>query len=167
MMNENFKYKDIIEEYNNGNLKISVELAKTRSFLMQDTIYSTRLYFWTFINTLLIPLLILILSIIQIGFLGGIIYFLIAMIFYFSIQSTASINIEQAVTTSAIYAIIAFLVEYFANINMNYTILLTVLQYISICFFYKYIGTIFIKKILFVSEEWFYRLYGELFYIHK
>lgn len=167
MTKETLKYKEILEDYHNGKLKFNIELSKARVFLMRDTIYSNRLYFWSFLNNFLIPVLILIISIIEIGFLGGIIYSVIAFIFYFSINGTASINIEQAVTTTVIYGVIAILVEYFTAININYAIILTILQYISICCFYKYIGKTFINKILFVSEEWFYKLYGKLFYISK
>jgi len=167
-MNDNeLHYEEIIKEYKNGNLKFSIELSKTRTFLMQDTVYSNKLYVWTFFNYLLTPVLVFILSIVEIGFLGGFIYSIIAFIFCFSIIGTTSINIEQGFTTTVIFVIITVLVDYFFRINLYYALILTIIQYISICYFYKYIGTTFINKFLLTSREWFFKLYGELFYISK
>lgn len=166
-MINNLEYEEIINEYTNGKLKFSIELSKTRIFLMQDTIYANKLYFWTIVNSLLMPILILTISIIEIGFWGGLFFSILTFIFYFSISGTASINIGQAITTTVVFAIIAILVNYFFSLNLYYALLLSIFQYISVCYFYKYIGKTFINKILLTSKEWFYKLYGELFYISK
>lgn len=167
MINNDLQYEEIIEKYKKCDLKFSIELSKTRNFLMKDTIYSNKIYFWTFINYLLLPVLILIFSIMEIGFFGGFIYSIVALIFFFSISGTASINIEQAITTTAVFAVITILVDYFFSLSLCYALILSILQYISVCYFYKYIRKTFINKILLISKEWFYKLYGELFYISK
>jgi len=167
MNDSELNYEEIIKEYANGNLVFSINLPLARQYLLENTKYSAKYYFWTFTNWILFPLIILVTSIHEMGFLGGIIYSFISFIFYLDISGSSSLNFNYAKTTFVIFTIIGIILKLFININLGYNFLFTLAQYISVYFFYVSIGKTVIDKILLVNKEIFFSLNDHLFFIKR
>ena len=167
MKNEDLNYEELIEDYKKGKAIFSVDLSLARKFLMDNTIYSDKYKIWCFLTYFLFPFLILVMSIVEMGIIYGILYSIIAFIFFMDISGSASINFKQAKTTIFIFIAIGLTSSVFFKANLKLNFWLTLMQYISVYCFYVNIGNTIINKFLLIDKKMFLALYNDIFFIKK
>lgn len=143
-MNKEIKelWEKVKKEYKQDTRIISVNVSKAKQIIMTE---SDSIFIWYIINSL-IPIIIIIISFIKLGFSFGLIFNIIFVILYITMIGTSSISPKKGDYISIIIALISGMIISDIPILLLPCILMQ-LEFISINLFYEYI----IKQIIELS----------------
>lgn len=146
------EYRKIIEDYNNGKIILGVDLAKARQFLCDTGNKSSII--WQIIISFVLPICIIATSIYSFGG-WGILYSLIAIIFYWSYMGICSMPLKTK-RTIYIISLIGLVVSFFFGFKIALTLVTTFFSFILTYLFYENVKYEIVKKI--ISEKQFFEL---------
>lgn len=136
------EYRKIIEDYNNGKIILGVDLAKARQFLCDTGNKSSII--WQIIISFVLPICIIATSIYSFGG-WGILYSLIAIIFYWSYMGICSMPLKTK-RTIYIISLIGLAISFFFSFKITLILATTFLSLIFSYLFYENIKSEIIKR---------------------